>query len=353
MSATDLGQKRFRFTTPFFQFSPPALLTILFWAYTTTFAMATNVPFKPVVLFQGEVQPGSYLHLVDSGIHRFEQSTGISVKRIQLKPSNTGYLAELERAAKDGYSPVIVQDSNAISSFPELAKQYPSVRFISLDVAYHVPNILGITFNHAEGAYIIGYLSGLKTKTNKVGFIGGIDVPVINHFRCGYQLGVKDANPKASVTSRFINNGAYSWDDIDTATKLAKQLLNQDIDVIFPVAGYASLGVVDTIKKQGHGYSFGIDFDYSHDYPNTTLASLEKKVDVAIYAALMQLNKGIWTGNHKQFGVKQNVISVSINQNNPDLTPSDKEKVNQLLVELKGKSSIISQKIDQHCASLL
>tara|TARA_Y100001960_G_scaffold260333_1_gene280688 strand:- start:2023 stop:3111 length:1089 start_codon:yes stop_codon:yes gene_type:complete len=312
---------------------------------------ASEASFKPVVLFQGEVQPGSYLQLIEQGVARFEQNSGITVKRVHLAPNNARYLAELEQAAIEGYSPVLVQESNTLASFPDVALRYPSTRFISLDVAYHVPNVLGLTFSHAEGAYVIGYLAGLKTKTNELGFIGGVDVDVINQFHCGYELGARDANEKASVHTRYINKGAQSWEDTQGAKLLTENLMAENVDVIFPVAGFASLGVVETMKNSGHGYSFGIDYDYSQRYPNTTLASMEKKVDLAVYAALTQLKNGIWNGNHKTFGVKQGVISISLNNNNPDLTADDKKAVGNILLDLKGKSSVISQRIDQHCAS--
>lgn len=312
---------------------------------------ADDNAFKPAVIFQGKVQPGSYIQLIDEGIRRFEQNTGITVARVQLKPDNDGYLAELEKTAQKGFSPIVVQESNAINDFPEVAKRYPSTRFISLDVAYHVPNILGLTFNHAEGAYVIGFLAGRKTQTNKVGFVGGMDIPVINQFLCGYHLGVMDSNPNTTVTAHYINRGAQSWQDTLAASVLSDQMIASGVDIIFPVAGYASLGVVESVKHSEKGYSFGIDYDYSQRYPETTLASLEKKVDLAVYAALMQLKNGIWNGSHKQFGVKQGVISIALNHSNTVLSEADRHAVKQLLLDLKGKSSQISQKIDQHCAT--
>lgn len=336
-----------------FVFHRVSLFVVLTSILCSSLAMANAPHFKPLVLFQGTVQQGSYLQVVDMGIQRFEEKTGITVERIQLQPDHDIYLDTLEKAAKEGFSPIIVQESNAMPSFPELARRYPSTQFISLDVSYHVPNILGLTFNHAEGSYVIGYLSGLKTTSGKIGFIGGMDIPVINDFNCGFQLGVKDANPTATVESQYINNGAFSWEDVQGAKSIAQDMLDSDIDIIFPVAGYASLGVVDSVKQHGQGYSFGIDYDYSNEYPNTTLASLEKKADVAVYAALMQLKNGIWNGNQKQFGIKHGVIAISVNEENPNLTQGDKQAIRQLLLQLKGKSSVISQQIDEACTHSL
>lgn len=311
---------------------------------------ANDTPFNPLVIFQGETKSGSYLQIIDSGIARFEQKTGTEVARIHLKAESDNYVNELRNAAQSGYSPIIVHDSNNIESFPALAKQFPSVQFISLDVAYHVPNILGLTFNHAEGAYIIGYLAGLKTQSNTIGFIGGLDIPVINDFRCGFELGAKDSNPTAEFDVQYINNGAFSWDDLDTAKAITQNMLENGIDVIFPVAGYASLGAMQSVKEHGHSFSFGVDNDFSDTFPHTSIASLEKRVDLAIFAALTQLHNGIWNGTQKHFGIKQGVISVTLNNHNTQLSDAEKQIAQQLILDLKGKSSPISQRIDQNCS---
>ena len=320
-------------------------------ALVSTNALADTTTFKPIVLFQGDWKSGSYQHLIDNGIQRFEASSGVDVERRTLERNNNAYLKALKEAANQGYSPIIVQDSNSIATFDKFARAYPSIRFISLDVAYNVPNILGLTFNHAEGAYVIGFLAGLKTKNNKVGFVGGINIPVINNFQCGYELGVTSANPNAEVTVEYIDRGIQSWDDIEAAREISQSMLSDKVDIIFPVAGYASLGVLEAVKEHGYSLSFGVDHDYSKQYPNTTLASLEKKVDVAVFAALTQLNQGIWNGNHKHFGIKQGVINISLNQGNPNLTETDKRIAKRLIAELKGKNNAISQKIEKNCST--
>lgn len=314
--------------------------------------LAAQSPFKPLVLFQGELKAGSYQQLIEQGILRFEEKSQTSVTRQFIERDNLAYIQALSDAAQQGYSPIVVQDANSLAAFDKLAREYPSTRFISLDVAYNVPNILGLTFNQAEGAYVVGFLAGLKTTSNHVGFIGGLDIPVINNFKCGYELGVMDANPKANISVDYINNGSASWDDTESAYAISQKMLNTGVDVIFPVTGYASAGVLDSIKENGKSYGFGVDYDYSQAYPNASLASLEKKVDVALFAALMQLKHGIWNGNRKHFGIKQGVIQITLNDNNPNITASEKQRIESLVIELKGKNNAISQKVSRGCPTL-
>ncbi len=324
---------------------------IVLWIVTfSSDVFAAKEEIRPLVLFQGEVAEGSFLQMVEKGVIEFENVTSIPVVQKRLPRGDELYLQELEKSAKEGFSPIIVQDSNSLPLFANIAKAYPATKFISLDVAYDVPNILALTFNHAEGAYVIGFIAGLKTKTNRVGFIGGIDIPVINNFRCGYELGLQQANADITLVSRYINKGTFSWDDLESAQALSEEMINQGVDVIFPVSGMASKAVMDTMKKAGpHYYSFGIDSNSNADYPETLLASFEKRSDKAIFAALMLLKNGIWNSTEKHFGIKQGIIEITANPQNSELTASDREKINELVTRLKGKNNTISREILTHC----
>lgn len=331
---------------------PACSVLALLLAPTLSFtAQAERNDFKPIVVYQSELIEGSYLSMVDKGITQFEQKSSMAVKRQQVGDGD--YIEQLSQAATQGYSPIVVVEANSLEAFSQVAKANPSVHFISLDVSYHVPNVLGLTFNHAEGSYVIGYLAGLKTQSNQVGFIGGMDIPTINNFKCGFELGVKDANAKANLTTKYINNGLSSWNDVAGAQAIAQTMLDHDIDVIFPVAGFASVGVMQAVKQDGDAFSFGVDQDYSQQFPDTNIASLEKRVDIAVFASLMQLRNGIWNGNRKHFGIKQGVINVALNPNSHALNADEHQLATQLLRDFKGNNNAIAQRIAQGCPSRL
>lgn len=322
---------------------------VLFLGYNN--AQADHNAFKPMVVYQSELRDGSYLSMVDKGIQQFEQKSSLTVKRHQVGDGD--YIQQLSQAAHQGYSPIVVVEANSLEAFSQVARENPSTHFISLDVSYHVPNVLGLTFNHAEGSYVIGYLAGLKTKSNQVGFIGGMDIPTINNFKCGFELGLKDANATAKLKTKYINNGLSSWNDIKGARVIAQTMLDQNIDVIFPVAGFASVGVMQAVKLDKNAFSFGVDQDYSQQFPDTNIASLEKRVDIAVFASLMQLKNGIWNGNRKHFGIKQGVINVALNPNQSVLSNQDQQLAEKLLRNFKGNNDNIAQRIAKDCPSRL
>jgi basic membrane protein A len=330
------------------------LLRKLFIFIFFTFSISTcwaeaNPHFKPIIIYQGSVVPGSYQHLLERGVLKFEQVSAQNVERVRIERDLSLYLEELDRAAQQGYNPIIVQDSNVISRFDIIAAKYPATKFISMDVSYDIPNVLGITFDHAKGAYIIGFLAGLKTKTDRVGFLGGMDIPVINEFQCGYRVGLKDANPNAELTTRYINTGTLSWEDSETASKLAEEMFDQGVDIVFPAAGFASIAVIEA--AQGRNLqAFGVDNDLSEHYPDTVQASLVKRSDSAIFAALMQIKNQVWNYNNKVFGMKQNVITIKINSLNSTLSKAEISVIKQLINKMKGEDTVLYQKLNRYCA---
>lgn len=309
----------------------------------------TEITFKPIIIYQGSVAEGSYQYLLDSGVKKFERISGHKVERVLIDRDLSQYILEVENAAKQDYSPIIVQDSNVIARFDSIVSNYPATKFISMDVSYEIPNVLGITFDHAKGAYIIGFLAGLKTKSNIVGFIGGIDIPVINEFECGYRVGLNDANPSAKLLTRYINTGTHSWEDTVSAKRISEELFAQNVDIVFPAAGLASLTVIDTANKYNL-QAFGVDIDVSAQYPDTVLATLEKRSDSAIFAALMQINNRVWNHNNKVFGMKQNVINIKVNTLNPRLSQAEIGVIKQLVGKMKGEDTLLYQKLNHYCA---
>lgn len=312
-------------------------------------SFAVGIEINPMVLYQGEMTKNSYLGLIDNGISKFEKVTKIPVERVFLNErSNKNYAEELNKAALAGYNPIIVSDSNSLKAFSSIAKSFPATKFISLDTSYPIPNVLGLTFNHAEGAYVIGFISGLATTTNQVGFIGGLEIPVIKDFQCGYELGVKKSNPSAVVQVDYINNGIFSWDDLVSAERLADKQYSSGVDIIFPASGNSSFAVLDEAKGRGLK-AFGVDSDLSSTYPKTALASMEKKVDLAVFAALMQIKNGVWNTNQKHFGIKQGVIDIKLNKSAQGLSSKDTQLVNELMLELKGSNNPISHDLSLRC----
>lgn len=312
-------------------------------------SFAVNIELNPIVLYQGEMTRNSYLGLIENGIGRFERVTEIPIERVYLNERNyKNYTEELRKAALAGYNPIIVSDSNSLKGFSSIAEDFPATKFISLDTSYPIPNVLGLTFNHTEGSYVIGFISGLATMTNQVGFIGGLEIPIIKDFQCGYEFGVRKSNPSATVQVDYINNGIFSWDDLIAAKRLAEKQYSSGVDIIFPASGNASLAVLDEAKSRGLK-AFGVDSDLSSIYPRTVLASMEKKVDVAVFAALMQIKNGIWNNNKKHFGIKQGVINIPLNPDAQGLSSDDVQLINELMLDLKGSNNPISHEISLQC----
>lgn len=200
---------------------------------------------------------------------------------------------------------------NAVES---VAKKNASNKFLLVDsvlldekgTPYSLPNVRTVTFKENEGSFLVGALAGLASKTGKVGFVGGMEVPIIKRFEAGFRAGVKMTNPKAAEGLMSVYTG--SFDNVAAGKQVAQDLLKKGADVIFQAAGADGLGVIQAVKEakaSGQNvFVIGVDSDQSHVAPEVVLSSMLKHVDLAIYNACHDLAQGKFTADNQVLGLK-------------------------------------------------
>ncbi len=172
---------------------------------------------------------------------------------------------------------------------------------------YTLPNVRTVTFKANEGSFLVGALAGLASKTGKVGFVGGMEVPLIKSFEAGFRAGVKMTNPKAAEGLMAVYTG--SFDNVAAGKQVAQDLLKKGADVVFQAAGADGLGVIQAVKEAKAAgktvYVIGVDSDQSHVAPEVVLTSMLKHVDLAIYNACRDLAQGKYTSGDQVLGLKE------------------------------------------------
>ncbi|SHJ60355.1 BMP family lipoprotein [Tepidibacter formicigenes] len=213
----------------------------------------------------------------------------------------------------------------------EAAENYPDQKFAIIDYSYgdKTPkNIVGVTFKEQEASYLVGLIAGKMTKSNKIGFIGGMEVPVIKRFEYGFRAGVKEANPNAEVLIQYAN----SFTDSAKGKAIAKQMYSQGADIIFHAAGDTGTGMIEAAKEEGK-YAIGVDRDQNSLAPDNVITSAMKRVDNAIYDVTKKLTEGKFEGG--------TTITYGLAEGGVDIAPtSDKhvpEDVLNLVKEYKNK----------------
>jgi basic membrane protein A len=196
------------------------------------------------------------------------------------------------------------------------------------------PNVQSVVFKEHEGSFLVGMMAAQASKTGKVGFVGGMDIPLIRKFQCGYEQGAKFANPKVETFANMTGTTGAAWNDPARGGELAKAQMAKGADVIFAAAGGTGMGVYQAAKDEKK-LAIGVDSNQNHIQPGTMLTSMLKKVDVAVYNVMKKHEPGMTV-----LGLKEGGVDYAMDKNNEKLVTADmKKKVDA------AKADIISGKI--------
>lgn len=283
-------------------------------------AAAAQAQQQPAVIFDmGGKFDKSFNEAGYRGVEKWKQETGKPYLEFEIS-NETQRVQALRRMAERGASPIISIGFAQASALQQVAKQFPKTQFAIIDGVVDLPNVASITFKEGEGSYLVGALAAMKSKSGKLGFVGGMDIPLIRKFECGYAAGVKATNPKAEVFANMTGTTASAWNDPTRGAELAKAQFAKGVDIVFAAAGGTGVGVYQAAKDAGK-FAIGVDSNQNHLQPGTMLTSMVKRVDVAVYNVL----KGFKPGR-QQLGLKEDGVMVAIDQHNDKLVSAEDRK---------------------------
>ncbi len=281
----------------------------------------------------GGINDHSFNQSAWEGLQKAQNDLAIKANYIETKDTND-YIKNLETFS-DGKSDLVWGIGFMMADpITEEAKKHQNQRYAIIDNTYgdDTPsNVLGVTFKENESSFLVGYIAGKMTKTNQVGFIGGIESSVIERFESGYMAGVKYANPNCQIISEYAN----SFSDPAKGKEIATKMYNAGADIIFHASGSTGDGLIECAKEMNK-YCIGVDSDQSISAPNNVITSAMKRVDTAIYNTVKDLKDGKWNGGA--------TIEYGLAEGGVDIAPtSDKFVPKDILNEVDNiKAQIIS-----------
>lgn len=214
----------------------------------------------------------------------------------------------LRRFAEQGFNPIITTGFSFAGPISTVAPDYPDINFVTIDgfvdPAEH-SNVLSVLFSEHEGSYLVGMLAAMASESGTVGFIGGMDIPLIRKFACGYAQGAKAVNPDITVVANMTGTTPAAWNDPVKGGELTKAQISQGADVVYAAAGGTGLGVLQTAADEGI-LSIGVDSNQNYLQPGSVLTSMLKRVDNAVYDAMSageELETGVITMDLSNRGV--------------------------------------------------
>jgi basic membrane protein A and related proteins len=297
---------------------------------------------KPAIVFDiGGKFDKSFNESMFNGSEKFKADSGIAYGEFEIANE-----AQREQAirnfADQGYSPIIAAGFAQASALEKVAKEYPDLKFAIVDMVVDLPNVQSIVFNEHEGSYLVGVMAGMASKSGTVGFVGGMDIPLIRKFGCGYAQGVKSVKADAKVIQNMTGDTGAAWNDPVKGGEITKGQMSQGADVIFAAAGGTGLGVLQA-AADGGALSIGVDANQNYLHPGKVLTSMLKRVDVAVYNVMKAGKDGTFKGGIQALGLGQDGVGYAMDDNNKALVTAEMTAA----VE-KAKADIIAGTVKVH-----
>ena len=274
-----------------------------------------------------------------NGAERWAKETGGTYLDIEMQ-SEAQREQALRRFAEAGANPIITTGFAMADPVAEVAPDYPEITFVNIDgfLAKIPDNVLMIAFEEHQGSYLVGILAAMASKTGTVGFVGGMDVPLIRHFACGYAQGAKSVNPDIKIIANMTGTTPAAWNDPVRGGELAKAQYSQGADVIYAAAGGTGVGVLQAAADEGI-YSIGVDSNQNHLHPGSVLTSMLKRVDVAVYDVLKS-GADTQTGQMR-LGLAEEGVGYAVDEHNAALISDDMKAAAE-----DAKAKIISGELE-------
>ena len=218
-----------------------------------------------------------------NGAQRWAEETGSEFAEFEITADAQREQA-IRRFAEDGNSPIVMAGFSWATALGTAAADYPDTKFVIIDMVVDAPNVRSVVFNEHEGSYLVGMLAAQASESDVVSFVGGMDIPLIRKFACGYAQGALAANPDVTVVANMTGTTPAAWNDPVKGSELTLAQISQGSDVVFAAAGGTGIGVLQTAADEGI-YSIGVDANQNYLHPGSVLTSMMKRVDNAVYEA--------------------------------------------------------------------
>ncbi|GAD55598.1 LOW QUALITY PROTEIN: predicted nucleoside ABC transporter, substrate-binding component [Limimaricola cinnabarinus LL-001] len=281
----------------------------------------------------------SFNESAHNGATRWAEETGNSYAEVELQ-SDAQREQALRRFAEAGNNPIVTVGFSFMTPLEEIATDYPETKFVIIDGVVDQPNVRSVIFNEHEAPTLSGQMAAMASESGTVGFIGGMDIPLIRKFACGYAQGAQSVNPEITVLSNMTGTTPSAWNDPVKGSELTQAQISQDADVIYAAAGGTGIGVLQTAADQGI-LSIGVDSNQNYLQPGKVLTSMVKRVDNAVYEAF-EAGTEVETGINVM-GVNNEGVGIAVDEHNEALVTDEMTAA----VE-DAKTKIASGEIEVH-----
>lgn len=318
------------------------LMKSLLGAAATLALTAGLAAAEPAIIYDlGGKFDKSFNEAAFNGAEKWAKETGGTYKELEMQ-SEAQREQGLRALAEAGANPIVTTGFGMSDPIAAVAPDFPDTKFVTIDgwvdPAAH-PNVLTIGFAEHEGSYLVGMMAGMASKSGTVGFIGGMDIPLIRKFGCGYAQGAVAANPDVKIVLNMTGTTPAAWNDPVKGAELTKAQVSQGADVIFAAAGGTGVGVLQTAADENI-LSIGVDSNQNYLHPGKVLTSMLKRVDVAVYNSFVA-GEALDTTT-QSLNLANDGVGYAMDENNaPLVTPEMQAKVDEAAAKIKSGEIVV------------
>lgn len=312
------------------------------WVLAATAGLAQA---QPAVIYElGGKADRSFNQAAFTGAERWRQATGKAFLEFEVSQSAQREQAA-RRFAQRGAAPIVGIGFPQAGSIAAVAREFPKTPFAIVDAVVELPNVQSFVFREHEGAFLVGMLAAMASQHGRLGFVGGMDIPLVRKFECGFAQGARHVNPKVQLLSAMAGSTPAAWTDPARGAELARAQIAQGVDVLFAAAGTTGLGAMQAAKDAGI-LSIGVDSNQNHLHPGHVLTSLVKRVDVAVEQAFRGVRPGV-----SSLGLKEGALDWALDAHNRALvSPAMQQRVEAARADIvAGRLTVADYTLGNRC----
>ncbi len=302
-------------------------------------ALAEDI--KPAIIYDlGGKFDKSFNKSAFNGAEKFKAESGIEYRDFEIQNDAQREQA-LRKFAEDGNNPIVMAGFSWAATLEKVSADFPNTNFAIIDMVVDKPNVRSVVYKEQEGSYVVGVLAAMASQSKKVGFVGGMDIPLIRKFGCGYVGGAKAAGA-TEVIQNMTGDTPAAWNDPTKGGEIAKSQIDQGADVVYAAAGGTGVGVLQAAADAGK-LGIGVNSNQNGLQPGKILTSMVKRVDVAVYNAFTDAKNGKFTPGINDLGLKEGGVDYAMDDNNKALVTDEMKAAAE-----KAKADIIAGTVQVH-----
>ena len=305
---------------------------------------------RPAIVFDmGGRFDRSFNEAVHRGGQAFQQASGVQVAEFEVTQEPQREQA-LRNFARRGQDPIVAVGFAQRAAVQTVAAEFPRTRFILIDSVVEAPNVQSVLFREEQGSYLAGMMAAMASRSGRIGFVGGMDIPLIRKFACGYVQGARAVNPQVQIFQNMTGSTPAAWRDPVRGGELARSQIERGADVIFHAAGGTGTGELQAAADAGR-LGIGVDSNQNHLHPGRVLTSMLKRVDVASQRGFEQARGGSWRAGVNVLGLAEDGVGLAFDDNNAALvTPEMHTRIDRARAEVvAGRVTVHDFMSDNTC----